>query len=156
GRTGLSRNAEVRGSSPLDSTSSRPWPEWPWAGLIFCRLRLLALTRADWHARDTQGRTGLFMFLFMFCEVIAMVGSMRRRPKGVPQLLKHKVRGKTYAYALFDGVRHSYGACDADARRLFAEDFEVWKANGCRWPDEPGTSRQEAGESKCQDVAGLV
>jgi len=66
-----------------------------------------------------------------------MVKSIRRRPKGVPQLLKHKVRGKVYAYALFDGVRHSYGQFDAEARRLFGEDLESWKANGCRWSEEP-------------------
>src|SRR5690606_6398988 len=54
----------------------------------------------------------------------------------VPQLLKHVVRGKAYAYALFDGVRHSYGGFDAEARRLFREDFESWKANGCQWPEQ--------------------
>lgn len=56
----------------------------------------------------------------------------RRCPKGVPQLLTHKVRGKRYGYALFDGVRHSYGKLDDEARRLFAEDLDKWKANGCR------------------------
>ena len=73
-----------------------------------------------------------------------MTKSTRRRPKGVPQLLKHKVRGKAYAYSLFDGVRHSYGAFDEEARRLFAEDLETWKTNGCRWPNEPEQATETA------------
>lgn len=81
------------------------------------------------------------MFLFMFrpgTKVIAMTRkATRRRPKGIPQLLKHRVRAKVYAYALFDGTRHSYGAFDDEAKTLFAADLEAWKANGCRWPEKP-------------------